>query len=45
MGVALAVQKYNHADLYESIQKQNLTLLRERLMQTVKFDGEVPKDT
>ncbi|GAQ80582.1 chaperonin-like RbcX protein [Klebsormidium nitens] len=39
------VKKYNHADLYESIQKQNLALLRERLMQTVKFDEEVPKDT
>jgi len=39
------VKKYNHANLYESIQKQNLELLRERLMQTVKFhDGEVPKE-
>ncbi|XP_024385588.1 chaperonin-like RbcX protein 2, chloroplastic isoform X3 [Physcomitrium patens] len=36
------VKKYNHVQMHEAISNQNLELLRERLMQTVKLpsDGE-----
>eukprot|EP00271_Cylindrocystis_brebissonii_P004741 TRINITY_DN16577_c0_g1_i1.p1 TRINITY_DN16577_c0_g1~~TRINITY_DN16577_c0_g1_i1.p1 ORF type:complete len:214 (-),score=34.40 TRINITY_DN16577_c0_g1_i1:721-1332(-) len=34
------VKKYNHADLYSIMRDQNLELLRERLVQTVKFSDE-----
>eukprot|EP00897_Mesotaenium_endlicherianum_P001078 jgi/Mesen1/10971/ME000096S10558 len=38
------VKKYNHADLHTAIKAQNLELLRERLIQTVKLTADVEDD-
>jgi uncharacterized membrane protein len=35
------IQKYNHAQMHEAISDQNLELLRERLIQTVKLTSDV----
>jgi hypothetical protein len=35
------VKKYNHAQMHEAISDQNLELLRERLIQTVKLTSDV----
>ncbi|KAG6553755.1 hypothetical protein Mapa_004670 [Marchantia paleacea] len=38
------VKKYNHAQLHKAISDENLELLRERLMQTVKFSNTERND-
>ncbi|BBN00111.1 hypothetical protein MPTK1_1g26500 [Marchantia polymorpha subsp. ruderalis] len=38
------VKKYNHAQLHKAISDENLALLRERLMQTVKFSNTENND-
>ncbi|CAM6093973.1 unnamed protein product [Calypogeia fissa] len=38
------VKKYNHAQLHKAISDQNLELLRERLIQTVKFTNSIGDD-
>jgi len=41
----LVVQRYDHANMHAAIKDQNLELLRERLIQTVRFQAEDSEGT